>query len=165
MVKVLVADNELCTGCGICELACSLRWFKVFNPKRSAIRAVKLEPGIDAVVYCTQCGLCINACPVGAISRDPKTRVVKIDWDKCTGCGDCVMACPYGAVFVDPVVKKAVKCDTCGGDPECVKRCPQSVLRFVDLGESVLFKQRETARSKAAAPHLARKLWYRPPFR
>lgn len=165
MVKVLIADNELCTGCGICELACSYRWFKVFNPKRSAIRAIKLEPGIDVITFCTQCGICIDACPTKAIKRDPVSKIVKVDFEKCGACEDCVVACPYGAIHVDPIIKKAIKCDTCNGNPECVKRCPQSVLKFVEISDAVFWKQRDSAKAIASTPQLSKKLWYRPPLK
>ncbi len=44
--------------------------------------------------------------------------------------GLCVTACPQypnSAVRVIPATKKAIKCDLCGGDPQCVKFCPKSV--------------------------------------
>ncbi|RLI29545.1 4Fe-4S dicluster domain-containing protein [Candidatus Bathyarchaeota archaeon] len=161
MARVLVADNELCTGCGICELLCSYAKFKVFNPRRAAIHVVKLEPGMDAPIFCTQCGLCIPACPEGALSRNPQTQVVVVDKEKCTGCGVCVLACPYGAVHVDPVTNKAVKCELCG---YCLK-CPQSALKVVDVEEAVDWRRRNFARAYTTAPQMFRKLWYKPPLK
>jgi ferredoxin len=38
------------------------------------------------------CGVCVDACPVGAICRDG--RVPEVDADACIGCGACVSACP-----------------------------------------------------------------------
>jgi len=51
------------------------------------------------------CGLCVDACPVGAIRRGGP--VPEVDRDACIGCGACVTACPVeGAASLpgaDPV--------------------------------------------------------------
>jgi len=64
-----------------------------------------------------------------------------VDYEKCTGCGNCVNVCPYGAVTVDPVTKKAIKCDLCGGNPECVKICPESVLQYLESNAASHYKR------------------------
>ncbi|MBI5115323.1 4Fe-4S binding protein [Candidatus Poribacteria bacterium] len=46
---------------------------------------------------CTQCGACLEECPMEAISVDPADRYV-IDPDKCTDCGSCSDICPSGAI-------------------------------------------------------------------
>ena len=54
---------------------------------------------------CIQCGACIDACPVGAISmqRDSKTNKVKvvINPEICISCGTCEAVCPVGAPKID----------------------------------------------------------------
>jgi ferredoxin len=45
---------------------------------------------------CTGCGLCVDVCPVEAISlEDDKAKVAP---DKCTECGQCVEECPNEAI-------------------------------------------------------------------
>ena len=45
---------------------------------------------------CTGCGLCVEVCPVEAISMaDDKA---KIDAEKCVDCGQCVGECPNEAI-------------------------------------------------------------------
>jgi Fe-S-cluster-containing dehydrogenase component len=48
---------------------------------------------------------------------------VLVDRERCTGCGVCVERCPGSIPFLHPKDGKAVICDLCGGDPECVKVC------------------------------------------
>jgi Fe-S-cluster-containing dehydrogenase component len=38
---------------------------------------------------------------------------------------------------VDPEEKKSKKCVLCGGDPQCVKYCPNGALTFVPWDEVV----------------------------
>jgi pyruvate formate lyase activating enzyme len=45
---------------------------------------------------CTGCGLCVDACSVGAISLDGKT--ISVDRTLCTDCGQCVEVCAPGAL-------------------------------------------------------------------
>jgi len=47
---------------------------------------------------CTHCGACVNLCPTGAFTLDPKTRKVLFDHNKCVVCELCVKACPPRAM-------------------------------------------------------------------
>ena len=48
---------------------------------------------------CTLCGMCIDACPVGAINEKDK-RIV-IDENTCTLCGICVSVCEENAIVIE----------------------------------------------------------------
>lgn len=44
---------------------------------------------------CTGCGVCVDVCPVEAISLDD---TAEIDQDVCVECGACVGECPVEAI-------------------------------------------------------------------
>ncbi len=48
---------------------------------------------------CSGCELCINSCPVSAISK--KNDIVEINMEKCIRCGKCHSVCPQEAVRHD----------------------------------------------------------------
>ncbi|KUO42069.1 MAG: hypothetical protein APU95_03610 [Hadesarchaea archaeon YNP_N21] len=139
-MKNLFIIPELCIGCHRCELICSFAHFKVFNTARARIWVIR-EKYTDAVIFCNQCGLCIDACPLKIINRNVKTGAVEIDEEKCTGCGQCVTACPYGAVTIDPIRNVALKCDLCGGEPKCVNQCPEKCLIYADVTKVAHYKR------------------------
>jgi carbon-monoxide dehydrogenase iron sulfur subunit len=139
--RILAVYPNRCTGCEKCVLWCSFVKNHSFNPSRARIHVVRWEPYADAPMICVQCGLCINACPVNAITRNLKTNAVIVEAEKCTSCGNCVTACPYGVLTLDPLTGKAIKCDLCDGDPECVKHCPKKVLLYVDPNKAAYLRR------------------------
>ena len=75
----------------------------------------------------------MSVCPKGAISPagvlgEKGYEIIKVDEEKCIGCGACAEKCPKHVVKIRE--DKAKICDTCGGDPTCVKTCPQNALTF-----------------------------------
>lgn len=131
---IVVADPTLCSGCKICELVCSLHHEGVINPALARLY-VAYDPFINEhpePTFCKQCAgpECMLVCPTGAIGVDSATGARVVDEEKCNGCGLCVKACFLGMIKLNPDTKKALKCDLCDGDPQCVKYCPQNALKY-----------------------------------
>ena len=118
MAKKLAVIPELCSGCRICELACSIHHFGVNNPKKSAVRVLVTypQPVVRMPIVCSQCKIpvCADACPVGALTRSG--GVVHLDKSVCISCMKCVEACPFGAMFAHEEIDNPIKCDLCGSE-------------------------------------------------
>ncbi len=73
---------------------CPLRCWWCHNPESQ-----KLEPEImlypDRCI--SSCQICVEKCPLGAISKD---KTLLIDKEKCDLCGDCIELCPADAIRV-----------------------------------------------------------------
>lgn len=146
--KVLLIDVDKCTGCRICELACSYIHENVFNPLKSRISIISWRrEGIDIPMVCQQCDipLCQDVCPTGAISRDADTWAMVVDETKCIGCRMCIMACPFGGISLHPEKHAVIKCDLCEGDPACVKYCPVGAIKYERLNKVGLARRRAGA--------------------
>lgn len=147
MKKLLFFFPEKCTGCRVCESMCSLTHTGEINPARSRIRVFKSEKdGTDLPMTCLQCedALCAKACPVGAIKLDPITGAQVTDTTLCFNCRMCVIACPFGGTLVD-IDNRIMRCDLCGGDPQCVKFCETKAIEFLTPDEIVLARLKQTS--------------------
>ncbi|MEM2926527.1 MAG: 4Fe-4S dicluster domain-containing protein [Candidatus Bathyarchaeia archaeon] len=134
MRNFLSIDIERCTGCRLCEIACSISHFKTFNPVRSRIKVLRFHAqGKDVPVVCRQCGKCAaqEACPKDAFKADPSTGAMKVNPELCVACRLCVDRCLFGAVFVDPLDDSIAVCDLCGGKPLCVEFCATGAIAYV----------------------------------
>jgi electron transfer flavoprotein alpha subunit len=49
---------------------------------------------------CVRCGLCVKACPFGAMSQKERKGVPEIDLMKCTLCGACVESCKFDSIWI-----------------------------------------------------------------
>lgn len=146
--KVLLINYEKCTGCRLCEQVCAVKHHGASNPSRSRIRVMKWEmEGLYIPVSCQQCqdAPCLNACPVGAISRNEELNRVEVDYDVCIGCRTCVSVCPFGAMHYNAIDGKVAKCDLCDGDPQCVRFCDIKAIEFTDGGDVSIEKKRAAA--------------------
>lgn len=124
--KVFKANPELCVGCRLCEMMCSLVKTSTFNPRKARIKVAEdLEHGLFHPIICRHCKVakCQQACPTNALVPHPTLpHVVVLKESECIGCLECVAACPFGAIQVGPNLE-ILKCDLCDGDPVCVQNC------------------------------------------
>jgi Fe-S-cluster-containing hydrogenase component 2 len=87
----------------------------------------------------------MHACPVDAIKMDKATGAKVVNEATCVGCKVCTIACPFGTFNYNSATGKVIKCDLCGGDPECAKACPTAAITYVDADWTGLDKMRQWA--------------------
>ena len=134
MFSSVRVDSKKCTGCRVCEYACSMEKYNEFNPTRSRIRVVRIYPHTNAAMACTLCDdmPCVLACPRKALSRSDKNGVILVNDDLCTGCGWCVKACQNGSIALDekPTVRICDLCSNRENGPACIEWCPEEALKL-----------------------------------
>jgi len=94
--------NFLCNCCSCCceVLACYRNFDFLGNALSSNFEASVTE-------RCTQCELCVTACPVNAIELSQATSSkIQVDESACLGCGLCVSACQNDAMAMVPRMNK-----------------------------------------------------------
>ena len=146
--KVLMIEQEKCTGCRQCEMVCSVFHTGASNPSRSRIKVVKWEhAGFYLPMTCQNCEdpFCVEVCPTKACYKDLENQRVVIDKNKCIGCKTCIVACPFGAPLFDSVERVSIKCDYCDGDPQCVRFCEAKAITYVDADKVGVDKKRGAA--------------------
>lgn len=135
-MKLIEARSSHCVGCRLCEMVCSLTHERECSTTESRIKIFRDEEfGNNLISLCMQCidAYCMESCAYGALGRDSKTGAVLVDDQLCNACEACVVACPLGAVSLDKEKKIVMKCDLCGGAPECVKVCSREALIVKDI--------------------------------
>jgi anaerobic carbon-monoxide dehydrogenase iron sulfur subunit len=157
MPHVMISSKK-CTGCHMCELACSAWHDGAYRPSVARLSST-VNPTTTAVkgqtCLQTACAKCEEACPEGAIERLPivvtipggggpvSGYVLKVNDDLCTNCGTCYDACPYGMIREHPDKGVAFKCDLCDGTPQCVAFCQNPHVLAVSLKTSKFEKAAE----------------------
>jgi carbon-monoxide dehydrogenase iron sulfur subunit len=140
-------SSKRCTGCHMCELACSAWHEGAYRPSVARLFA-EVNPTTIAIkghtCLQTSCAKCQEACPEGAIERheievkavglDPvRGYVLRVDEARCSNCGLCYDVCPYGVIREHPERRVAFKCDLCDGTPQCIAFCQNPHVLAVDL--------------------------------
>ena len=124
---------ERCTGCQDCMEACA----GLAGSTDLADARLQIIPGQDNDSYelamCRQCGdpKCVSVCPAAALSKRDDTGVIAWDGSKCVNCLLCTVGCAYAGIVPNARAGHVVKCDTCGGNPACVKACTEGALQYV----------------------------------
>jgi carbon-monoxide dehydrogenase iron sulfur subunit len=146
-VRRVYIKEEVCIGCHLCEVYCQLKHarfkdlIKAFKRESPPLPRLRIdEKGVVSLsVRCQQCdeAPCVQACLTGALTRDPESRLVKVDEERCIGCWTCLLACPLGAIRQDNRQEKVLKCDLCQGEeiPVCVANCPNEALVYVEVSD------------------------------
>ncbi|PKM92744.1 MAG: 4Fe-4S ferredoxin [Elusimicrobia bacterium HGW-Elusimicrobia-4] len=148
-MKYLNIDAAKCSGCRMCELACSFVKEKKIIPNLARVNVIAdFSKGLSTPVVCMQCedAPCVNVCPTKSLSRNFTSGAVVVSAEKCIGCKLCTTVCPYGAVVFESSKKCVIKCDLCEGEPTCVKFCCTSALTYEELSKSKMAKKREVAK-------------------
>lgn len=133
----IVCNSDICAGCRICEVVCSLYKEGVVTPELSRIQVVKspLDGYISEAKICKQCPdpECLAVCPTQALYIDGVTGARVIDEKNCTGCKLCIEACisTPKRIRYNSEKKVCIKCDLCAGNPQCVRFCPQGALQYI----------------------------------
>lgn len=122
-IKVII---EKCTGCGLCEVICSLSHTGTVDRKKSAVKIIMDDLGesIHKPLVCKQCEK--MKCLDSELKDNPCLNIEaekeKFIWEM----PERAELCPFDGCFA--FKGKVYHCDLCGGQPKCVRVCTQGAL-------------------------------------
>ena len=153
MPHVMISSKK-CTGCHMCELACSAWHEGAYRPSVAGCSA-EVNPTTAAVkghtCLQTACAKCEEVCPEQAIYRKAITVTPKGEFDAKAKAGESVAgyvlvvdeeSAPTAATATTsaprchpraPGEQVAYKCDLCDGEPQCIAFCQNPHVLAVDL--------------------------------
>ncbi|HHY25530.1 MAG TPA: dimethylsulfoxide reductase subunit B [Desulfitobacterium dehalogenans] len=149
-------NQSRCSGCHACQTSCNDK--NDLEPGRLFRRIKETDGGeftplnqgyahnayaFFTSISCNHCDhpKCTEACPSGAMHKDPETGIVSVNPNRCIGCRYCTWACPYGAPQYNKEAGQMSKCDFCadllsqGETPVCVAACPYEALDYGPIEE------------------------------
>jgi Fe-S-cluster-containing hydrogenase component 2 len=95
-------------------------------------------------LQCEEAG-CMAICPAKAITEDKATGARLVNPSKCIKCTLCIQICPFGGNFFDSRGRKILKCDLCGGDPQCARVCPSDAIVYGERSTANVAKRQQAA--------------------
>ena len=145
--RFLLINPDLCTGCRMCEMACSIH--HTFTARSTGLRiqvAYKSDHEFSPVpcIHCEE-AYCMDVCPVNALVRDGDTAVIRVVDEDCIACMLCIDACPYGGISYSEEKGVVIKCDLCGGNPACAAYCAPGAIRFRVIDEPTWMQMKANA--------------------
>lgn len=104
---VHVTDNRASNGhiiCNCCSCCCIVLPIILRYRKRVLLAPSRFLPEVD-VDQCTLCRVCVDACPVEALTmgEDGGEEKVEVNEDLCMGCGQCAYQCPEDVITMQEV--------------------------------------------------------------
>ena len=90
--------------CNCCPCCCITLPVIAQMGSRVLLAPSRYMPAVD-LVKCTFCGVCVEQCPVKAISmnQDDGAKDLDVKEDLCIGCGQCAYHCPEEAITLKEV--------------------------------------------------------------
>jgi sarcosine oxidase subunit beta len=136
--KYLLIDPDKCTGCRMCEMACSIHHYQLARQTQLRIKVSYVSDAAYSPTMCIHCEekYCQASCEFDALIFDESAKIIRVVDQNCTACDACVAACPYGGITHSEDKGVVIKCDLCGGDPACASYCAPGAIRFRVLDDS-----------------------------